>query len=69
MIQIGVIGTGGMGGRHARNLAHKTPGAKVVAVMDIDQGRAAAVAAECGGATVYNEARFDAIAEWNGLHS
>lgn len=56
MVQIGVIGTGGMGGRHARNLANKTPGAKVVAVMDIDQGRASAVAAECGGATVYNDA-------------
>jgi myo-inositol 2-dehydrogenase/D-chiro-inositol 1-dehydrogenase len=46
-----------MGGRHARNLANKTPGAKVVAVMDIDQGRAKAVAAECGGATVYSEAK------------
>lgn len=57
MIQIGVIGTGGMGGRHARNLAHKTPDAKVVAVMDIDQGRATGVAAECGEATVYSEAQ------------
>lgn len=57
MVQIGVIGTGGMGGRHARNLANKTPGAKVVAVMDIDQERAKAVAAECGGATVYTDAK------------
>jgi myo-inositol 2-dehydrogenase/D-chiro-inositol 1-dehydrogenase len=57
MIQIGVIGTGGMGGRHARNLARQTPGAKVVAVADIDQARAEAVAAECGGATVYAEAK------------
>ena len=53
MIQVGVIGTGGMGGRHARNLAHKTPNAKVTAVMDVDLPRAEEVAAECGGAEVY----------------
>lgn len=57
MIKIGVIGAGGMGGHHARNLATKTPGAKVVAVMDIDRERAAVVAAECGGATVYTDAQ------------
>ena len=55
-IQIGVIGTGGMGGRHAHNLAHQTVGARVSAVMDIDQARAAAVAAECGGAQAYTDA-------------
>lgn len=56
MIQIGVIGTGGMGGRHARNLAKQTPGAQVVAVMDVDLNRAETVAAECGGAKVYTDA-------------
>jgi myo-inositol 2-dehydrogenase/D-chiro-inositol 1-dehydrogenase len=55
MIQIGVIGTGGMGGRHARNLATKTPDAKVVAIMDVDLVRAEAVAAECGRAKVYSK--------------
>ena len=53
MIQVGVIGTGGMGGRHARNLAQRTPNAKVVAVMDVDVPRAEDVAADCGGAKVY----------------
>jgi myo-inositol 2-dehydrogenase/D-chiro-inositol 1-dehydrogenase len=55
MIQVGVIGTGGMGGRHARNLAHKTPNAKVVAVMDVDVPRAEEVAADCGGARVFTD--------------
>lgn len=31
-IQIGIIGTGDMGGRHAQNLALHTAGAKLVAV-------------------------------------
>jgi myo-inositol 2-dehydrogenase/D-chiro-inositol 1-dehydrogenase len=44
-----------MGGRHARNLAHKTPDAKVVAVMDVDVPRAEKVAADCGGAKVYTD--------------
>jgi myo-inositol 2-dehydrogenase/D-chiro-inositol 1-dehydrogenase len=56
MIHIGVIGTGGMGARHARNLATQTHGAQVVAVMDIDRARAAALAAEIGEATVYTDA-------------
>ena len=41
MLRVGVIGTGGMGGRHARNLAHRVAGAKVAAVMDADEARAA----------------------------
>ena len=56
-IQIGVIGTGGMGGRHARNLAHAVTGAQVVAVMDVDQKRAQHVAAECGAAHIFSDAR------------
>ena len=55
-LNIGVIGTGGMGGRHARNLALHTANANVVAVMDQDAGRADAVAEECGGASVYTDA-------------
>ena len=53
-LRVGVIGTGGMGGRHARNLAHRVAGAEVAAVMDVDQARASALAGECGGATVFD---------------
>ncbi len=55
-IQVGVIGTGGMGARHARNLAHQVVGAQVVAVMDIDRERAEAVAAACEGAQMFTDA-------------
>lgn len=56
MLRIGVIGTGGMGGRHARNLAQRVGKAQVVAVMDMDADRAQAIASECGGAQVYADA-------------
>ena len=52
---VGVIGAGGMGGRHARNLAHRVAAAEVVAIMDVDAARADAVAAECGGAAVFTD--------------
>lgn len=55
-IQIGIIGTGGMGGRHARNLAHAVTGAQVVAVMDIDQKRAQQVAAACDATHIFSDA-------------
>jgi myo-inositol 2-dehydrogenase/D-chiro-inositol 1-dehydrogenase len=55
-VGVGVIGTGAIGSLHARNLAHRTPAAQVVAVMDIDRERVEAVAAECGGARVYTDA-------------
>ena len=55
-LEVGVIGAGGMGGRHARNLAHRVTGARVAAVMDVDRERAAALAAECGGAAVFADA-------------
>jgi myo-inositol 2-dehydrogenase/D-chiro-inositol 1-dehydrogenase len=55
MISVGVIGTGGMGGRHARNLALRTAGARVTAVMDADLERAQAVASECGDAQALND--------------
>ena len=56
MINVGVIGIGGMGGRHARNLAHEVAKASVVALMDIDTECAQEVAKECGGATIYTDA-------------
>lgn len=55
-INIGVIGSGGMGGRHARNLATQVAAAQVVAIMDIDLDRAQKVAAECGATDVYDDA-------------
>ncbi|MCB0212187.1 MAG: Gfo/Idh/MocA family oxidoreductase [Anaerolineae bacterium] len=54
MINVGVIGSGGMGGRHIRNLATQTP-AQVVAIMDLDRQRAEAVAAQTGGGKVYTD--------------
>jgi myo-inositol 2-dehydrogenase/D-chiro-inositol 1-dehydrogenase len=45
-----------MGSRHAHNLAHLIPHARVSAVMDVAEERARAVAAACGGAAVFNDA-------------
>lgn len=54
-LAVGVIGVGGMGGRHARNLHSRVFGAEVVAVMDMDPDRLAAVAADCGGARTFTD--------------
>jgi myo-inositol 2-dehydrogenase/D-chiro-inositol 1-dehydrogenase len=56
-VAIGVIGTGGMGTRHAVNLHEHVVGAKVVAVYDLDGSRAAAAAAAVGGARVLADPR------------
>ncbi len=42
-LRVGVIGTGGMGARHARNIHGQVSNARLAAVMDIDADRAAAV--------------------------
>lgn len=55
-IAVGVIGAGGMGGRHARNLQARVSGAQVVAIMDADAARAQHVADACGGAQIYSDA-------------
>ncbi len=55
LLQVGVIGAGMIGSLHARNLAQRTRGAAMAAVMDIDAARAQAVAADCG-ASVYTDA-------------
>ncbi len=47
-IKVGVIGTGMIGSLHAGILSGRTQDAQVAAVMDLDGGRAAAVAADCG---------------------
>lgn len=53
--RVGVIGTGGMGGRHARNLASLAKDAALVALMDVDQERAQALATDCGGARLFTD--------------
>ena len=55
-VSVGVIGTGGMGARHARNLHNHVAQARVAAIMDLDPGRARSVAADCGGARVFEDA-------------
>ena len=55
-IPVGVVGTGGMGGMHARNLHYKVAGAKVAAVSDVDAERAGKIAEECGGSAVFGDA-------------
>ena len=43
---VGLIGPGEMGRRHAENLRYRVPGARLVAVADVDRDRARAVAGE-----------------------
>ena len=47
-VRVGVIGAGGMGGRHARNLTNEAAAAQVVALADVDNTRLQDVAAACG---------------------
>ncbi len=47
-ISVGVIGTGGMGTRHAETLTFRVPGARVAGVTDLDSSRAEKLAARCG---------------------
>ena len=44
-----------MGGRHARNLTREVAGARVVALVDPDEERRAAVASETGAALTFND--------------
>jgi myo-inositol 2-dehydrogenase/D-chiro-inositol 1-dehydrogenase len=55
-IRVGVIGTGGMGGRHVRNLTNEVATAQVVALMDVDAARLQQVAAECGATHTFADA-------------
>lgn len=55
IFRIGVIGTGGMGTRHAVNLHRRAPGARVTAVYDFDAGRAQQAADQCPGAAVFRD--------------
>jgi myo-inositol 2-dehydrogenase/D-chiro-inositol 1-dehydrogenase len=53
-ISVGVIGTGGMGTRHAVNILRFIGGAQVAGVYDLDTSRAKQAAAQCGGAVVFD---------------
>ena len=55
-VKVGIIGTGGMGARHASNLTYLVAAAKVAAIMDVDLARAEEIAARCGGARIYSDA-------------
>jgi myo-inositol 2-dehydrogenase / D-chiro-inositol 1-dehydrogenase len=58
VISVGVIGTGGMGARHAKTLGRTVAGARVGGVMDLDRSRAEKLAANCGpDAVVFEDER------------
>lgn len=54
-IAVGIIGTGGMGRRHAHNLHSKIKGAIVAGVSDVDEARMARVAVECNGSRTFDD--------------
>lgn len=54
-VKVGVIGTGGMGARHARNLATLVPDVELTALMDVDQQRVGELLSACGGARVFDD--------------
>lgn len=54
-LKVGIIGTGNMGARHARNLQFKVVGAIVAGVYDLDLGRAEEVAELCGSPRIYSD--------------
>ncbi|MFN8492910.1 MAG: Gfo/Idh/MocA family oxidoreductase [Caldilineaceae bacterium] len=55
VINVGVIGTGGMGGRHVHNLTQEVAAAQVFAVMDVDQARLREVATACGATYTFTD--------------
>jgi myo-inositol 2-dehydrogenase/D-chiro-inositol 1-dehydrogenase len=55
-IRVGVIGAGGMGERHARNLTNEVAAAQVVALSDVDTARLQQVAAVCGATHTFTDA-------------
>jgi myo-inositol 2-dehydrogenase/D-chiro-inositol 1-dehydrogenase len=56
VLRIGVIGAGVMGSDHARAIATATSGARLVAIADIDEARAGALADELGGVRALHDA-------------
>lgn len=55
IINIGVIGTGGMGGRHVRNLTNEVASAHLMALMDVDRARMQELAAQCGATHTFTD--------------
>lgn len=55
-INVGVVGVGEMGRRHAENLRRAVPEARLAAVADIDLARARVLAAELGIDSAYSNA-------------
>jgi myo-inositol 2-dehydrogenase / D-chiro-inositol 1-dehydrogenase len=55
IISVGIIGTGGMGTRHAANLHRFVGGARVAAVYDLDPEHAVRAAELGGGARVFSD--------------
>ena len=67
-IRVAVIGTGRIGRRHARTLAHQTPNAELVVVADANEATARDMAAELrvpswttDTATVFADPNIDAV--------
>lgn len=54
-IGVGVIGVGGMGERHARNLAQAAPSARLVALMDVEPAQLRRVAEACGVSRTFSD--------------
>ncbi|MGV9235884.1 Gfo/Idh/MocA family protein [Streptomyces nigra] len=52
---VAVIGTGKMGADHARRIEETVSGARVTAVVDVDRGRAEAVASRIDGCAVHTD--------------
>jgi myo-inositol 2-dehydrogenase/D-chiro-inositol 1-dehydrogenase len=48
VISVGVIGSGGMGSRHAETLRNSVSGTRVAGVTDLDRPRSEKLAADCG---------------------
>ncbi len=55
-VRLGVIGVGKMGEQHARNAWLYAAQAELVALQDLDRGRAERLAAECGSPKVFGTA-------------
>ncbi len=54
-IAVGIVGTGGMGTRHADNLHHLVGGAYVSSVFDVDQSHAAHASSLCDSAEIFTD--------------
>lgn len=58
MLGFGVVGVGTMGRRHAENLATLVPGARLIAVCDVDADRARDVARSCSDLSGWSVGAF-----------